>query len=81
MHTATAAQEERQRMPSLDAEYYMAGDEDGGVALQCKVCDREGLPVAYLTTRGDRSWQGTDVIVAYSIDELLRSASMHTHSE
>lgn len=81
MHAATAAQEEGQRMPSLDGRYYLQGDEDGGVSMMCLLCDRGGLPVAYLTTAGDRSWQGTDVIVAYSIDELLRSASMHTHSE
>lgn len=68
-------------MHDLDQQYYMMGDEDAGVGLHCKVCDRwrGGQPVAYLTARGDRSYEGTDVMIVYSIAGLLRSASIHTH--
>jgi hypothetical protein len=67
-------------MPSLDGRYYLQGDEDCGVGMVCLLCDRGGLPIAYLTTAGDRTYEGTDVKVVYSIDEFLRMPSLHTHS-
>jgi hypothetical protein len=57
------------------------GDEDGGVGLQCKVCDRGGLPVVYLTsTRDWHSYHGTDVAVTRTIADFLEAAGRHRHT-
>lgn len=34
--------------PSLDANCWLAGDEDGGVGIHCRICDTGGAPIAYL---------------------------------
>lgn len=81
MSTATTppAAAPRIQLP-LDAEYWLQGDEDGGVGLQCKLCDRGGAPVALLTTHGDRSYAGTDVVMVYTIADPLEAARTHRYA-
>lgn len=63
---------------SLDEYFYLVGDEDTNVGLQCKSCDRGGLPVVYYTTNPkDDSYKDDDVVIVNSIQELVDQGSLH----
>ena len=60
----------------FDATFYLAGDEDAGVGLACRLCDRGGLPIAYCGV-DDRAYQGTDVIIVHAPTALLAAGLDH----
>jgi hypothetical protein len=39
-------------MKEIDEVVWLAGDEDCGVSLMCRECDRGGLPIAYYGPSG-----------------------------
>jgi len=51
----------------LDAEFRLVGDEDCGVGIDCQVCDRGGVPIAYYTWPGNHVYENTDVKVVHTI--------------
>jgi hypothetical protein len=71
-------------MSILDEQLYLQGDEDAGVGIQCRVCDRGGAPVAYYTYPDGQAYEGTDVQVVHTITALfnagLRHAAVHSSS-
>lgn len=54
--------------PEIDTYFYMMGDEDGGVGLRCRFCNRGGAPVVYITPDlFGAEWENTNVIVVNDI--------------
>lgn len=70
-------------MASLDDVMRLSGDEDCGVGIDCRVCDRGGAPIAYYTGIDDRTYEGTDVEIVHTITALIEAGQRHadTHSE
>ncbi len=62
---------------ALDQVCYLQGDEDSGVGINCRICDRGGAPIAYYTHPDDRTWNGTDVQVVFTIAELIEAGDRH----
>lgn len=65
------------RSRNLDELFWLAGDEECGVGINCRVCDRGGAPIAYYTHPSDRVYQGTDVKVVHTIAALISAAEEH----
>lgn len=62
-------------LSAADERYWLVGDEDCGVGIQCRVCDTGGAPIAYL---GDAAaYAHTGVAVVQSIKDLLTTADAH----
>jgi hypothetical protein len=57
----------------------LVGDEDCGVSVDCKLCDRRGLPIAYLLTYdGDTTYAGNaDVQRVHTITALIDAGQQH----
>ncbi len=66
-------------MPSvdLDAAYWLAGDEDCGVGLHCRTCDRGGSPVAYYPGLTSPYEDRADVATVDTIAALLDAGRQH----
>jgi hypothetical protein len=61
-----------------DTYLYLMGDEDGDVGLQCRECDRGGLPVVFYTTNKKvTGYQDASVIVVHSILDLVMEGTNH----
>lgn len=61
----------------FDATLRLVGDEDSGVGLDCRLCDRGGAPIAYYSHPDDRTYQGTDVVITHSVTALLNAGQSH----
>lgn len=61
----------------FDAAFYLSGDEETGVGLMCRHCDRGGAPVAYCTWDGDRAYVGTDVVIVHTPTTLIAEGLRH----
>lgn len=63
--------------PDMSA-LYLVGDEDGGVGLGCRLCDRGGKPLAY--------WPGCcgnpydDVPTMTTVDQLQHQMRVHART-
>jgi hypothetical protein len=71
-------------MAHLDDVMRLVGDEDCGVGIDCRVCDRGGAPIAYYQHPDDRfGYDGTDVERVHTIDALIDAGRRHaaTHAE
>lgn len=56
----------------------LVGDEDCGVGLDCRLCDRGGAPVAYYQHPADHfGYEGTDVVRVHTIMALLYAGQRH----
>lgn len=57
----------------------LAGDEDCGVSMDCRLCDRGGLPIAYLLTyAGDTTYAGNDDVQrVLTITALIDAGQQH----
>lgn len=64
-------------MADLDDTFRLSGDEDCGVGLDCRLCDRGGAPIAYYVGIDDSAYEGTDVIVVRTIADLLGAGEQH----
>jgi hypothetical protein len=53
--------------------YYLMGDEDGGVGLQCRDCDTGGRPVMYY----GYTYPDPTMPITLSIDELFAARTRH----
>lgn len=63
----------------FDETFRLVGDEDTGVGVDCRRCDRGGLPIAYLLTYpDDRTYaDADDVQLVHTITELINAAQQH----
>lgn len=61
----------------LDKYFYLLGDEDGDVGLQCRECDRGGLPVVHYSGAGSNPYPKTDVVFVMRIGRLLDAGLAH----
>jgi len=61
---------------------YLMGDEDCGVGVNCKFCDRGGLPVIYYSFPEDKTYSATDVVIVNSITGFISAMKKHvaTHN-
>lgn len=65
-------------MDALDEHLWLCGDEDGGVGINCRICDRGGAPVAYYEPYPMRpSYEGTDVERVSTIIALVSAGRRH----
>jgi hypothetical protein len=63
---------------SLDDLLRLQGDEDGGVGLICRRCDRGGAPIAYYTAHGELSpYADGPVKLVTRMAALLQAACAH----
>jgi hypothetical protein len=67
------------QLKRLDQVLRLSGDEDCGVGLDCRLCDRGGAPIAYYSWPGDRTYEGTDVVRVQTITALLSAGREHLH--
>jgi hypothetical protein len=59
----------------------LSGDEDAGVGLDCRDCDRRGLPIAYYAHPDDRTYADHgEVARVDSIADLVMAAITHRTS-
>jgi hypothetical protein len=63
----------------LDGLFRLSGDEDCGVGLDCRECDRGGAPVAYYLGISDAYANDADVEVVETIAGLTAAAEWHAH--
>lgn len=56
---------------------YLTGDEDGGAGLNCRRCDRAGLPLAYYDTAGSNPYADQGVVACQTVDQLLHQMRVH----
>lgn len=62
----------------LDDWLYLMGDEGCGIGLQCRQCDRGGLPIAYYMYPEDRTYAAADdVRVVHAIYDLISEGLTH----
>ena len=62
----------------IDQYFYLVGDEDGGVGMMCRECDRRGLPIIqYEISPAYEPYKGTDVIVVHSVSDMFAPATKH----
>lgn len=64
-------------LATLDEAYWLSGDEDTGVGLQCRLCDRGGLPVAYYLGISSPYGDRCDVVSVDTIAALLDAGRQH----
>lgn len=64
-------------LAQIDAGFWLAGDEDTGVGLNCRDCDRGGAPVAYLVGISSGYPEGSDVVNVKTIAALLDEGVRH----
>lgn len=65
-------------MKGFDDAFYLMGDEDTGVGLNCRICDRGGLPVVYYTSSDDdKTYAKTDVVVVHTIIAMISGGMEH----
>jgi hypothetical protein len=64
-------------LATLDEAYWLSGDEDTGVGLQCRLCDRGGLPVAYYCGISTAYEDRADVASVNTIAALLDAGRRH----
>ena len=55
----------------------LVGDEDCGVGLDCRLCDRGGAPIAYYVGIDDRAYEGTDVVIVHTVTALIDVGQRH----
>lgn len=70
----------RLSVAGLDDVMRLVGDEDCGVGVDCRVCDRGGAPIAYYAGIDDRAYEGTDVEVVHTITALIEAGQHHAAS-
>lgn len=61
----------------IDKYFTLVGDEDGDVGLNCRVCDRGGAPIVFITTSAYNPYENTDVVVVHQISEMFAPAAKH----
>lgn len=66
-------------MATLDDVMRLVGDEDCGVGIDCRICDRGGAPIAYYAGISP-AWLSTDVIVVDTITDLIEAGTHHAKS-
>lgn len=67
-------------MPTLDDSFRLVGDEDCGVGLDCRTCDRGGAPIAYYDAGLGQPYPtklAPDVVPVDTIDALLDAGQQH----
>jgi hypothetical protein len=66
-------------MKTMDRFVYLAGDEDGDVGVQCRLCDRGGAPIIFYTIpeTNHNPYKDTDVVLVHSIVDLLDETIKH----
>lgn len=64
-------------MKTIDDILTLSGDEDTGVGISCRRCDRGGLPLAYYVGIDDKAYANTDVFVTESIIDLVAFGLNH----
>ncbi len=66
--------------PSIDEVFWLSGDENCGVGLHCRTCDREGLPVAYYQGISTFYVNCEDVVTVHTIVGLIDAGEAHAAS-
>lgn len=62
----------------LDERLWLMGYEDCSVGLDCRICDRGGLPIAYYAPySGSPYGEGADVVNVTTIAALLDAGVRH----
>lgn len=62
----------------IDKYFYLMGDEDGDVSLQCRVCDTGGLPAVFYTDdTKSNPYKGTDTVIVHLISEMMTAGAKH----
>jgi hypothetical protein len=61
----------------LDEVMSLVGDEDCGVGINCRICDRGGAPVAYYAGISP-AYLDTDVVLVDTIAALIAAGQSHT---
>lgn len=61
----------------MDERLWLQGDEDCGVGLQCRTCDRGGAPIAYHLGGGNGYPEDSDVVNVDSITALFDAGRQH----
>lgn len=63
----------------FDSTFRMVGDEDGDVGLNCKICDRGGMPVVHYTSTKTSyaPYAGTDVVIVDTINDMIVKGTKH----
>jgi hypothetical protein len=66
----------------LDQLFRFVGDEDCGVGINCRECDRGGLPIAHYESWPDtpNPYADTDVVYVHKIVDLLAAAEDHARA-
>lgn len=65
-------------MTGFDDVFYLIGHEDTDVALYCRFCDRDALPLAiYSTDSRPFPYGGTDVLDVKTVVELVAVGKKH----
>lgn len=69
-------------MDRLDEVMSLAGDEDCGVGMNCRICDRGGAPIAYYAGISP-AYLDTDVVLVDTITALIDAGQRHaaTHAD
>ena len=74
---------ENYRVPTdreLDRLTYVLGDEDSGVGLYCKICDHQGLPIAYLPGPVSSLWSDDPRVVGVeTLTSLVKAGTEHLY--
>jgi hypothetical protein len=65
------------QVKTIDDLLTLSGDEDTGVGINCRRCDRGGLPIAYYIGIDDTPYADTDVFVTKSMIELIGAGINH----
>lgn len=60
---------------------YLVGDEDGGVGVNCRACDRGGKPLAYVEGCCGNPYDPADVPSLSTLDGILFLADTHMFRE
>ncbi len=66
-------------MANLDDVMRLVGDEDCGVGIDCRICNRGGAPIAYLAGISP-AYLGTDVMLVDTISGLIEAGRRHAES-
>jgi hypothetical protein len=61
----------------LDEHLWLSGDEDCGVGINCRICDRGGAPVAYYEGISTGVYAGADVETVSTISALISAGERH----
>jgi hypothetical protein len=62
---------------TVDLHCWLQGDEDGGVGVQCRTCDRGGMPVVYYPGWGTSPYPEAEVPTATGVLHLYLLANAH----